>query len=45
LEHALAALPPEQQTFETRERIAQAILSFATHTRGRMSSSTSSRAK
>jgi len=30
LEHALAALPPEQQTFETRERIAQAILSFAT---------------
>ena len=29
LEHALAALPPEQQTFETREHIAQAILGLA----------------
>ena len=29
LEHALAALPPEQRTFETRERIAHAILSIA----------------
>ena len=31
LEHALAALPPEQQTFETRERIAQAILVSSQH--------------
>ena len=30
LERALAALPPEQQTFETRERVAHAILGLAT---------------
>jgi hypothetical protein len=30
LEHALAALPPEQRTFETRERVAKAILNLAT---------------
>jgi hypothetical protein len=30
LEHALATLPPEQQTVETRDRIAHAILGLAT---------------
>ena len=30
LERALAALPPEQRTLETRERVAHAILGLAT---------------
>jgi len=31
LEHVWAALPPERQTTETRDRIAQAVVSLATH--------------
>jgi hypothetical protein len=30
LDHAWDALPPNQQTVETRERIAQAVMSLAT---------------
>jgi hypothetical protein len=31
LEHAWAALPPDQRTAETRERIAQAVVKLAMH--------------
>jgi hypothetical protein len=31
LEHAWAALPPDQQNAETRERIAQAVVRLAMH--------------
>jgi hypothetical protein len=31
LERALVALPPDQRTAETRERVAQAVLSLVMH--------------
>jgi hypothetical protein len=31
LEHAWAALPPDRQTADARERVAQAVVILATH--------------